>query len=169
MRALVLLADGFEDSEFFSPYYRLIEEGFEVDVAGPEVGKVVGKHGYEFETNRSFSGLKDSDYDLLFLPGGRAPETVRLYSEAVKIVKKMMQDGKIVAAICHGPQNLISAGVLHGRRATCWKGIRDDVKAAGAEYVDEEVVVDGNLITSRSPQDIPAFCREMLSAVKQTV
>lgn len=168
MRALILIADGFEDSEFFYPYYRLLEEGIEVDVAGPQKDKITGKHGYEFEANVPFSGLKDSHYDLLVLPGGKGPETVRLHPAAISLTQKMMGDGRMVAAICHGAQILISADVLRGRRATCWKAIRDDIKAAGAEYLDEEVVVDGNLITSRGPADLPAWCRAILGAVRQT-
>jgi protease I len=166
MRALILVADGFEDSEFFYPYYRLQEEGIEVDIAGPEGDRVVGKHGYVFETNASLSRWRAADHDILILPGGKASETIRLIPEAVDVARQMMTEGKIVAAICHGAQTLISADVLRGRRATCWKAIRDDIKAAGAEYVDEEVVVDGNLITSRSPEDLPAFCRAIFAAVR---
>lgn len=168
MRALILIAQGFEDSEFFCPYYRLLEEGIEVDVAGPQSGKVTGKHSYEFEAGIAFSELKDSDYDLLVLPGGKGPETVRLHQPAVNVARKMIGDGRTVAAICHGAQVLISADALRGRRATCWKAIRDDLKAAGAEYLDEEVVTDGNLITSRQPKDLPAFCRTILAAIRQT-
>jgi protease I len=169
MKALVLLADNVEDLEFFYPYYRLLEEGWQVDVASPDGGRIVGKHGYDFEPNLSIPQVNAAEYDLLILPGGKAPEAVRLQPEAVRIAKAMFQEDKTVAAICHGAQTLISADVLRGRRATCWKGIRDDLKAAGAEYVDQEVVVDGNLITSRSPDDLSAFCREVLSAVRQPI
>lgn len=169
MRALILVADHVEDLEFFYPYYRLQEEGFEVDVATSDGKEIVGKHGYDFQPNASFAQVNASDYDLLVLPGGKAPETVRLQPEAVRIARTMMESDKTVAAICHGVQTLISAGMLHGRKATCWKGIRDDLKAAGAEYLDQEVVVDGNLVSSRSPEDLPAFCREMLAAVRQAV
>jgi len=169
MKALILVADNVEDLEFFYPYYRLREEGFSADVASLDGGKIVGKNGYDFTCNLSISEANADDYDLLVLPGGKAPETVRLEPEAVEIARKMLDSDKIVAAICHGVQTLISADVLHGRKATCWKGIRDDLKAAGAEYLDQEVVVDGNLITSRSPEDLPAFCREMFAAVRQAV
>ncbi len=169
MKALILVADGVEDSEFFYPYYRLREEDITVDVASPDGEKIVGKHGYEFEPNLSFSEVNASAYDLLVLPGGKGPERVRLEPAAVDITKWMFEADKTVAAICHGAQVLISADVLHGRRATCWKAIRDDIKAAGAEYLDQEVVVDGILVTSRSPDDLPAFCREMLAAVRQAV
>jgi len=167
MKALMLVADNVEDLEFFYPYYRLCEEGFYVDVASPDGGRIVGKHGYDFACNLSLAEANAEDYDLLVLPGGKAPEAVRLEPEAVEIARKMLDSDRTVAAICHGVQTLISADVLRGRKATCWKGIRDDLRAAGAEYRDQEVVVDGNLITSRSPEDLPAFCREMFAAVRQ--
>ncbi len=166
MRALILTAEGFEDSELLYPMYRLQEEGVDVDIAGPERGTVTGKHGYEVQAGMGFDEAKAEDYDLLVIPGGKGPETVRLNENAVSVTRQMMEHGKPVAAICHGGQVLISAGVLEGRKATCWQGIRDDVKAAGAEYADEEVVVDGNLITSRCPSDLPAFSREMMQAIE---
>lgn len=169
MKAIILIADGFEDSEFFYPYFRLQEEGWEVNVAGPEKGRVTGKHGYAFDVNTAFSDIKEADYDVLVLPGGKAPETVRLSPEAVALTRTMLEDGRTVAAVCHGPQVLISADVLRGRRATCYEAVRDDVKAAGAEYLDEEVVVDGNLITSRTPADLPAFCRAIFAGIHQAV
>ena len=161
MKALILAADGFEDSELLCPYYRLLEAGIEVDIAGPQKGTITGKHGYVVKTNLPFSKLKAKNYDLLILPGGRGPETVRLDRKAVEVTRKMFEAGKIVAAICHGAQTLLSAGVLAGRTATSWQGIRDDLKIAGANFRDAEVVVDGNLITSRCPEDLPAFCREI--------
>jgi protease I len=169
MKALVLIADGVEDIEFFYPYYRLQEEGWEVDVASPDGGRITGKHGYYFEPGLSILQANAADYDLLVLPGGKAPEAVRLQPETVAIVKKMFEADKPVAAVCHGVQSLISADVLRGRRATCWTGIRDDLKAAGGRYEDREVVVDGNLITGRRPDDLPAFCREMFAAIRQAV
>ncbi len=165
MRAVILAAGGFEDSELLCPLYRLKEEGIEVTVAGPQAGTITGKHGYTVEADAAFSDTAAEDYDLLVLPGGQGPETVRLDQDAVGLTRRMMDAGKPVAAICHGAQVLISAGVLEGRRATCWQGIRDDLKAAGARYEDSEVVVDGNLVTSRCPSDLPAFCREIMKAV----
>ncbi|MFW6189011.1 MAG: type 1 glutamine amidotransferase domain-containing protein [Planctomycetota bacterium] len=165
MKALILAADGFEDSELLYPYYRLLEEGIEVDLAGPGVGTITGKHGYEVETERAFGDLNADDYDLLVLPGGKGPETVRLDEDAVAVTRSMCEAGKPVAAICHGAQVLISADVLEGRDATCYEGVRDDLKQAGANYRDEEVVVDDNLITSRFPDDLPAFSREIFRAI----
>jgi protease I len=167
MRALIMIAESFEDSEFLYPYYRMQEEGIGVDVAGPEVGTVTGKHGYSAEVEMTFSqvNMSETEYDLLVLPGGKAPETMRLDEDAVAITRRMMEEGKVVAAICHGAQVLISADVVDGKRATCYQGIRDDLKMAGAQFSDEEVVVDGNLITSRCPSDLPAFSREIFKAL----
>jgi protease I len=117
------------------------------------------------DTDITFGDVDAGEYDLLVLPGGKAPETVRLDEDAVNATRRMMEDGKVVAAICHGAQTLISADVLEGRRATCYEGVRDDLKQAGADYADEEVVVDGNLITSRFPPDLPAFSREIFKAI----
>jgi protease I len=165
MKALILAADGFEDSELLYPYYRLQEAGISATIAGPEVGTITGKHGYSVDTDITFGDVDAGEYDLLVLPGGKAPETVRLDEDAVNATRRMMEDGKVVAAICHGAQTLISADVLEGRRATCYEGVRDDLKQAGADYADEEVVVDGNLITSRFPPDLPAFSREIFKAI----
>ncbi len=165
MRALILAADGFEDSELLYPYHRLREDGVEVDIAAPAPGPVVGKHGYEVEAGLAFADARAGAYDLLVLPGGKAPETIRRHSQAVELTRAMFEAGKVVAAICHGPQVLISAGVLEGRNATCYAGIRDDLKLAGANYSDEEVVVDGNLVTSRTPDDLPAFWRGVRQAM----
>lgn len=166
MKALVLLGAGFEDSEFFYPYYRLKEAGIATDVAGAKKGAIEGKHGYSFEANITFAEAARKSYDVLVIPGGKGPEEVRLDENAVRITREMMDSGKPVAAICHGAQVLISADVARGRKATCWKGVRDDLKQAGAEYADKEVVVDGNLVTSRCPDDLPAFCRELFKKIQ---
>lgn len=166
MKALVLVGEDFEDSEFFYPYYRLLEAGLAVDVAGIRKGPVNGKHGYSCEAALSFADAARKKYDLLVIPGGKGPESVRLDKAAVGIAHEMVTGGNLVAAICHGPQVLISADVVRGRKATCWAGIQDDLKQAGAQYLDQEVVVDGNLITSRSPADLPAFCRELFKMIK---
>ncbi len=165
MRALILAADGFEDSELLVPMYRLQEEGIDVVVAAPDRGTIEGKHGYEVEATKTLREVKAKDYDVLVIPGGKAPEAVRLDANAVAVAKAMVEAGKPAAAICHGAQVLISADVLKGRKATCWKGVRDDLKLAGAAYVDAEVVVDGNLVTSRCPSDLPAFCRELTKLI----
>jgi protease I len=166
MKALILTADGFEDMELFYPLYRVREEGIEVDVAGPIKGGVFGKHGYRAEANLTFAEVDPWQYDLLILPGGKGPEKVRLDPDALAITSAMLNSGKIVAAICHGSQILISAGLVAGKTMTCWHGIRDDLKAAGANYHDREVVVDGHLVTSRMPDDLPAFCKNIFNLLK---
>ncbi len=169
MKALILAADGVEDCELLYPYYRLQEEGIPVDIAGPHVGVITGKHGYTVTTDLAFSDIWSDNYDILILPGGQAPQTVRLNDDALTVTREMVKAGKVVAAICHGPQILISAGVVTARKLTCYQGIKDDVEAAGANYTDREVVVDGKLITSRCPEDLPAFCREIFAAVGSLV
>ncbi|MEK6977748.1 MAG: type 1 glutamine amidotransferase domain-containing protein [Candidatus Hydrothermarchaeota archaeon] len=162
MKVLIISADGFEDSELLYPYYRMLEEGHQVTVASHRKGKITGKHGYEVAAEMPFERVTAEEYDALIIPGGRAPESVRLSEAALGIVRHFFEARKPVASICHGIQVLISAGVVKGRKATCWKGVRDDLKAAGGIYKDEEVVVDGNLITSRFPDDLPAFCRALV-------
>lgn len=166
MKALIISADNFEDTELLVPYYRLKEEGIEVDIASIKKGKIKGKHGYEVEANKSLSEINPSDYDILILPGGKAPETIRKEKAAQEIARSFFVTNKPVAAICHGPQTLISAGLLKGRHATCYRTVVEELKASGAIYEDKEVVVDGNLITSRQPSDLPAFLREIMRRLK---
>lgn len=166
MKALIISADNFEDTELLVPYYRLKEEGIEVDIASIKKGKIKGKHGYEVEANKSLSEINPSDYDILILPGGKAPETIRKEKAAQEIARSFFVTNKPVAAICHGPQTLISAGLLKGRHATCYRTVVEELKTSGAIYEDKEVVVDGNLITSRQPSDLPAFLREIMRRLK---
>ena len=161
MRALIISADGFEDLELMYPLYRLREDGWDVTVAGPLMGPITGKHGYQVFTDTQFSKVDTAGYGVLVIPGGRAPEEVRLDPEAIRIIRNFFDQKKPVGAICHGAQALISAGVVEGKKLTCWKGIRDDVIAAGGKYHDVEAIVDGNLVTSRMPDDLPAFMREL--------
>jgi len=165
MKALILSADFFEDAELLTPYYRLKEVGIEVDVASFEKGKITGKHGYSFEVDIAFKDVNPKDYDLLILPGGKAPERVRLDKNALAIAKHFFEENKVVASICHGAQILISADLVKGRKVTGWRGIQDDIKAAGAEVPDVEVVVDGNLVSSREPSDLPSFNRELMKKI----
>jgi protease I len=162
MKALIISADNFEDSELLVPYYRLKEEGIEVDIASVKKGAIKGKHGYEVEANKTLKEINPDGYDILILPGGRAPETIRHKKEAIDIAKHFFGENKPVSAICHGPQTLITAGLLKGRHATCYKSVEDEMRSAGAIYEDMEVVVDGNLVTSRQPSDLPAFLRETM-------
>jgi len=165
MKALLISADGFEDMELFYPSYRLKEEGWKVTLAAPKMGVITGKHAYGADVDMALEDVNPEGYDLLIVPGGKAPEEVRLNQDALDIIRWFMDARRPVAAICHGAQALISAGVVKGRDMTCWKGVRDDLIAAGANYHDDEVVVDGNLVTSRMPGDLPAFMRETFKVV----
>jgi protease I len=162
MKALIISADYFEDSELLVPYYRLKEAGVEVVVSSLSHGVIKGKHGYEVVVDKTLDEADPDDYAILILPGGKAPALVRKEPKALEIARSFFTHSKPVAAICHGPQILISAGLLHGRHATCYKSVADELKEAGALYEDREVVVDGNLVTSRQPADLPAFMRETM-------
>ena len=162
MKALIISADDFEDSELLVPYYRLKEVGVEVEVVSLSRGAITGKHGYEVAVVKTLDEVNTDDYAILVLPGGKAPALVRKEPKALEIARSFFARGKPVAAICHGPQILISAGLLQGRRATCYRSVADELKEAGALYEDREVVVDANLVTSREPADLPAFMRETM-------
>jgi protease I len=166
VKALIISADNFEDTELLVPYYRLREEGLDVDIASMNKGTIKGKHGYEVEANRALAEIVPDQYDMLLLPGGKAPETIRRDKNALEIAKYFFLKNKPVSAICHGPQTLITAGLMKGRHATCYKSVAEEMKDAGALYEDKEVVVDGNLVTSRQPSDLPAFMRETLKMLK---
>ena len=166
MRVLFLSADQFEDVELIYPLHRLREENHEVFVASFRRGVITGKHGYTVNADVSFDEVDPDEFDALVLPGGRAPERIRLNERAVEIARKMFEDGKPVATICHGPQILISAGVLRGRRGTSYPGIRDDLINAGVEWIDEPVVVDGNWVSSRHPDDLYAWMREFVRLLR---
>lgn len=162
MRALIVSGDQFEDSELLVPWYRLLEERIETDIAGEREGTITGKHGYRVEATLSIHRIDPSRYNLLILPGGKAPAVLRKNIKLLELVQRFFKDGKLVAAICHGPQILVSAGVLADRKSTCYKGMADELKGAGANYRDQSVVVDHNLITSRVPSDLPDFVREIM-------
>jgi len=168
MKALIISADNFEDTELLFPYYRLKEEGIHVDIASIKKGKIKGKHGYEVEANKSLNEVNPDEYDVLILPGGKAPEAIRQQKDALDIARHFFERNKPVAAICHGPQTLISANLLKGRHATCYRTVADELKESGAIYEDKEVVVDGNLITSRQPSDLPAFMKEIIKVIKKS-
>lgn len=165
-KILLISADDFEDTELLFPLYRLKEEGFYVDVASMKKGKITGKHGYSVEANKSLKEINPDDYDMLVLPGGKAPSSVRKDSDAIRIANNFFEKGKPVSAICHGPQILVTAGLLKGRHATSYKTVAPEIKEAGAIYEDREVVVDGNLVTSRQPSDLPFFMKETIKKAK---
>lgn len=162
MKALIISADHFEDSELLVAYYRLLEAGIEVDIAAIRRGKINGKHGYQVDANKALKDINPDDYALLILPGGKAPAALRKEAAALRIAQAFFAASKPVAAICHGPQILITAGLLRGRRATCYHSVAEEMREAGALYEDSEVVVDGKLVTSRQPSDLPAFMRETI-------
>jgi protease I len=167
MKVLMLSADNFEDTELLVPFYRLKEEGIQVELASLKRGSIRGKHGYEVKADKALDEIDPAGYDMLVLPGGKAPEAIRDDVRAQALARYFMDRNLPVAAICHGPQTLISAGLLKGRRATCYKTVVPELKAAGVVYEDSETVIDGNLLTSRSPEDLPAFMREMMRKIRQ--
>jgi protease I len=167
-KVVLLVENNYEDLELWVPYYRLKEEGAEVTIVGTGSSQTyTSKHGYPVEVNKEAKEIDMSKYDGVVIPGGYAPDMMRRFPEMVKIVREADQKGKIIAAICHAGWMLVSAGILKGKKVTGVSAIRDDLVNAGANYVDEEVVRDGNLITSRKPGDLPAFCREILKALTQ--
>jgi len=166
VRVLFLSANEFEDVELIYPLHRLKEDNHEVYIASFKRGKITGKHGYTVEVQLAFDEVDPGEFDALVLPGGRAPERIRLNEKAVSIAGEMFRAGKPVATICHGPQVLISAGVLGGRKGTGYAGIKDDMINAGVEWIDEPVVVDGNWVSSRHPGDLYAWMREFVRLLR---
>jgi protease I len=163
IRIAILVENMYEDVEFWYPYYRMKEEGAEVTVVGSGSSEVYrGKHGTEVKVDTSSEKVKAEDFDAVIIPGGYCPDYLRRYSSVLNFVRDMFQMGKVVAAICHAGWVLISAGIVKGKKLTCFRSIKDDVVNAGGIYIDREVVRDGNLITSRFPNDLPYFCKEII-------
>jgi protease I len=156
-KVVMVLANNFEDSEAIEPKNHLEALGADVVTVGAEKGTVSGKKGATLEVEKTFSQVSPDEFQMLVIPGGGAPENLRIVDDAVAFIRRFVESGKPVGSICHGPQLLISADVLQGRTVTSVNKIRDDIKNAGGNYVDEELVVDDNLITSRVPKDLPAF------------
>ena len=152
--------------EVWFPYYRLIEAAMEVDFVAAEAKKeYLSKEGYPCVSDIAAANANPTDYDCMIVPGGFAPDFMRRNPDVIKFANDMVAAGKIIAAICHGGWLLCSTNVYRGKKATCFMAIKDDIKNAGAEYVDAECVVDANLITSRKPDDLPAFCSAILRAL----
>jgi protease I len=168
MRIACVLGPRFEDSEFKDPYDAFRQAGHEVVIVGLEAGaQLDGDKGKVKATvDHSFKDVKPDDFDAVLIPGGASPDKLRARDEAVQFVKAFMEAGKPVFAICHGPQLLLTADEYRDHRMTAWKTIQGDLKKAGADVVDQEVVVDRNLVTSRQPSDIPAFIRESLKLLE---
>ncbi len=166
-KGIVLLENGFEDSELIYPYFRLQEAGYEVDlVASDDSETYESKHGMKMKPSKSAGDVDVSEYDVLVVPGGRGPDRMRIKESMVQLVKRADEEGLVIASICHGAQLLIEAHVVKGKKMTCWKSVATDLKNAGAEYMDKEVVVDGNFVSSRMPPDLPAFMRETLKVLE---
>ncbi len=167
MKALFISADGYDDAELLVPYYRFLEEGFKVDIASMKKNEPIkGKHGYTVEVTKTLAEVRPDDYDILVLPGGDADEAVRKEQKATDLARDFFIKGKPIAAICHGLQTLISAGLVNGKHVTGDTTLIDKLAFAGAIYEFKEVVVDGNLVTSRQPSDLPAFMREAMKMVR---
>lgn len=163
-RFLCFTGDDYEDLELWYPKLRLIEAGATFDVAGDQAGKKYhGKHGYPCVSDLAIAGLRAADYDGLICAGGWMPDKLRRDSEVLRITREFADQSKLVAAICHGGWIPISAGVYRGVRVTGSPGIRDDLVNAGAVFEDAAVVVDRHFVSSRRPDDLPDFCRAMLS------
>jgi len=163
MRIAVFTEDLYEDVEFWYPFYRLMEAGHQPVVIGS--GKKdghSGKHGTLNKVDMGIAEARAGSFDGVIVPGGYAPDRMRLHPGFSTFVKDIHDSDKLVASLCHGPWILASAGILKGKRVTCWPSLKDDMINAGAEYTDQEVVVDGNIITSRCPDGLPAFMREVI-------
>jgi protease I len=168
-RVAVLAENLYQEMELWVPYYRLKEEGAEVKVVGAGGATAyASKHGYPVTVDVQADQVKAVEFDAVVVPGGYAPDLMRRHPAMVGLVRDAAQQGKVVAAICHAGWMLVSAGVLKGRRATSFFSIKDDMVNAGAQWADAEVVVYGTLITSRKPDDLPAFCRAIVAALSKS-
>ncbi len=161
----ILLEQIYEDPEFWYPYYRFLEAGARVTVVAPEIKEYKSKYGYPARADLAAADAKASDFDAVIVPGGYSPDHMRRSRELVDFLKQAYEQGKVVAAICHGPWMLASIGAAKGKTMTAFFSIKDDLVNAGAQFVDEEVVRDGNVITSRTPKDLPAFCKKIIAAL----
>jgi len=166
-RVAILVENDYQDMEVWVPLYRLREEGYVTLVVGPRAASYTSKHGYPIQAEAAASEVRAADLAGVVIPGGWAPDRLRQDAGVLALVKGVNERERLVACICHGGWVLASAGVARGRRLTCYAAIRDDMAHAGATVVDEEVVRDRNLITSRKPDDLPAFCREMIKMLRE--
>ena len=174
VRVAILATDGFEQSELTEPRKALDAAGADTEIVSPKSGKIRGwnhkEWGAEVKVDRLLDAVNASDYDALVLPGGvMNPDSLRMEPKAVAFVKSFFDAGKPVGAICHGPWTVIESGAAKGHRMTSWPSLKTDIRNAGGNWVDQEVVVDDNLVTSRKPDDIPAFNRELINLFSQAV
>ena len=166
-RVAVLAEDLYEDPELWYPYYRLLEAGAKVRIVGPEAKTYTSKHGYPVTAEVAARAVSPADFDCVVVPGGFAPDRLRRDRAVLDLVRGVFEKGGVIAAICHAAWVPISAGIMRGKRATCVSAIKDDVINAGATYLDQAVVIDGNLITSRTPADLPAFLPAIIAALEK--
>jgi protease I len=168
-RVAILAENLYQEMELWVPYYRMKEEGAEVRVVGAGGAKsYTSKHGYPVPVDVQADAVSAVEFDAVIVPGGYAPDLMRRHDAMVKLVREAAQQGRVVAAICHAGWMLASADVIRGKEVTSFFSIKDDMVHAGGQWSDTEVVVDGNLITSRKPDDLPAFCREIVRALAKT-
>ena len=165
-RVAVLEEDQYQVLEVWYPYLRLREEGMQTVLVGTGKKTYKSKEGYPAEEELEIKKARVDDFDAVVIPGGYAPDILRRYPKVNSFVREMYQKGKVVASICHGGWVLVSAGILKGATATGFSAIKDDMVNAGAKFIDKEIVVDKNLITSRNPYDLPAFCQEIIKQLK---
>lgn len=165
-RIAILVDNVYQEMEVWYPVYRLLEAGAEVVTVGATASATyMSKLGYPVKADKAYTDVKAADFDGVVIPGGYAPDHIRRHQAAIDFVREIDEAGKLVASICHGPWVLCSTGTLKGRRATCFFAIKDDVVNAGAKYEDAAVVVDGGLVTSRKPDDLPAFMRACIEVL----
>lgn len=166
-RAVIITAANFQDEEFTYPFYRMLEEGYQVDVATPGKENVTGKYGVPSRPTIDTMDLKPENYDLVIIPGGfEAPDRLRIRQEVLTFVRDMFEQRKLVAAICHGPWVCISAKIVRGRKMTGFMAIADDLINAGADYLEQDVVIDGNLISSPHYRNNGDFMKAVISYMK---
>lgn len=173
-KALILTANKFEDMEVYFPIFRLQEDGWIVTIAAPKMQTIFGEHGYGLKPDTTIDKVNPDDYDLLIIPGGSpegAPATIRKIKEAQDIAKSFFAGNKPVATICHGPYMLVSAGLVKGRHLTSYwhDNVPEEIRNGGGIWEDKNVVVDGNLVSSRWPMDLPDFMREIMRVTKNRV
>ena len=166
-RVAILAEDTYEDLELLYPLYRLREAGAEVTVVGPQAKTYTSKHGYPVQADKASTEVNASQFDAVIIPGGYAPDKMRRDRRLVQLVREAFQGDKLVGAICHAGWMLAEADVCRGRTLTSVGAIKTDLINAGARWIDQEVVQDGNLITSRTPPDLPAFCRTIIEAMQR--
>ena len=165
---LILTANDTQDLEFFYPYYRFIEEGCRVDVVTPKGGEFKGKNGFGLKKTKAICDVSAEQYDLLYIPGGKAPAELKDNKDAIALTQAFAKAGKPISAICHGPQVLAAADLIKGKRIAAWPEVEAEIKEAGGYFVNEITVVDGQFITARWPGDLPSHLAHTLEALQKT-